>query len=61
MELKEIELLLSKLERVGIGCCESCDKKLRIAELDVFNGTYLCPQCLRKVAWKSESVLELPS
>ncbi len=61
MELKEIELLLTKLERVGIGSCESCDKQLRIADLDIYNGTFLCPECMRKVVWQSEGVLELPA
>ncbi len=61
MELKEIELLLTKLEKVGIGSCESCGKQVRIADLDIFNGTFLCPQCMRKVVWETEGVLELPS
>ncbi len=61
MELKEIEIILAKIEKVGIGCCESCNKQLKIAELDVYNGNFLCPECMRKVIWKTEGIVELPS
>jgi hypothetical protein len=61
MELKDIELILAKLEKVGIATCESCNCQVRFSEVDIYNGTYLCPECLRKIAWKAEGVLELPS
>jgi hypothetical protein len=61
MELKEIDLILSKLEKVGIAACESCGRQTKFSEIDIFNGTYLCPECLRKIAWKAEGILELPA
>jgi hypothetical protein len=61
MELKEIDNLLSKLEKVGIARCESCSKETKFFEITIFNGSYLCPDCLRRAAWKTEGVLELPS
>jgi RNA polymerase-binding transcription factor DksA len=59
MELKEIESLLTKILRVGMGRCESCNRQFRIAEFDVYSGTFLCPECLRKISWKKENVVEL--
>jgi hypothetical protein len=61
MELKEIDLILAKLEKVGIANCESCNSQVRFSEIDIYNGIYLCPECLKKIAWKAEGVLELPS
>jgi hypothetical protein len=61
MEIKEIETMLMKLDKVGIAVCESCNQQVKFAEITIFSGTYLCPECLRKAAWKVEGVLELPS
>jgi len=61
MELKEIELVLQKLQRVGLALCESCNQQVRFSEMDLYNGIYLCPDCLRKIAWRPEEILELPA
>jgi hypothetical protein len=61
MELKEIENMLTKLDKVGIATCEMCNIQVKFADIDLFNGTYVCPECLRKLAWRAEGVLELPS
>jgi hypothetical protein len=61
MELKEIENMLTKLDKVGIATCEICNAQVKFSEIDLFNGSYVCPECLRKLAWKAEGVLELPS
>jgi formylmethanofuran dehydrogenase subunit E len=59
MELKEIEIILAKLQKVGSATCESCQKQFKFFEVDVFNGVYLCPACLRKAAWHPERTVEL--
>jgi predicted RNA-binding Zn-ribbon protein involved in translation (DUF1610 family) len=61
MELREIEFVLQKLQRVGIATCESCSQQAKFSEVDIFNGTYLCPDCLKKIAWRPEEILELPA
>jgi predicted RNA-binding Zn-ribbon protein involved in translation (DUF1610 family) len=61
MDLREIEIMLAKLAKIGVGSCESCNKQLKISEFDVYNGVYLCPECIRKVSWKKETIVELPS
>lgn len=61
MELKEIEAILQKLNRVGVAQCESCNQHAKFSEVDNYNGVFLCPDCLRKIAWKPEEMLELPS
>jgi formylmethanofuran dehydrogenase subunit E len=59
--MKEIEMVLQKLHKVGVVSCESCNRQVRFSEVDLFKGTYLCLDCLRKIAWKPEEILELPS
>jgi RNA polymerase-binding transcription factor DksA len=59
MELKEIEIALLKLHKVGLAVCESCNQQARFSEINVFNGVYLCISCLRKIAWKQEEPVEL--
>jgi formylmethanofuran dehydrogenase subunit E len=61
MELKEIEHHLQKLIRVGTASCESCGAQTRFSEIEMYNGIYLCPECLKKIAWKPEEILELPA
>jgi RNA polymerase-binding transcription factor DksA len=61
MELREIEVLLAKLGKIGVGSCETCNKQLRIDKIDVYNGVYLCPDCLRRVSQAKSAVIELKS
>jgi len=61
MEIKEIETILMKLIKVGAASCESCESQVKFSDLDMFNGMYLCPDCLRKNAWKPERTVELNS
>jgi predicted RNA-binding Zn-ribbon protein involved in translation (DUF1610 family) len=59
MELKEIEAILIKLQKVGTATCESCQMQVKFSEIDIFSGAYLCPECLRKIAWRPERTVEL--
>jgi predicted RNA-binding Zn-ribbon protein involved in translation (DUF1610 family) len=61
MEMKEVELIVQKLQRVGVAYCDSCNRQVRFSEIDFYSGAYLCPECLRKIAWKPEEILELPT
>jgi predicted RNA-binding Zn-ribbon protein involved in translation (DUF1610 family) len=61
MDIREIETMLTKLQKVGIATCESCNIQIKFSEIETFNGTYLCPKCLKNIVWKPEGVVELPS
>jgi predicted RNA-binding Zn-ribbon protein involved in translation (DUF1610 family) len=61
MELREIELILIKLQKVGTAACESCNKQVKFSDVEVFGGSYLCPDCMRKVIWAKNDIIELPS
>jgi len=60
MDIKDIEATILKLQKVGFACCESCKRQSPFSEIENFNGSYLCPDCLKKVIWKPEDVIELP-
>ena len=60
MDIRDIEAAIIKLQKVGFATCESCKKVLPFSEIENFNGTYLCPDCLRKDIWKPQGVIELP-
>ena len=61
MELREIEALLVKLQKVGFAVCESCHKQMSFAEIELYNGYYLCPECMRREIWKIQGEVELPT
>jgi hypothetical protein len=61
MDQREMEIILTKLLKVGTAACESCHMQVKFSEIDIFNGTYLCPDCLRKVSWQQEDTIELAS
>lgn len=59
MEAKEMNDLLNKMQRVGLGRCEGCQSQTRLADLVEFNASFICPDCLRKMAWTSDDTIEL--
>ena len=61
VDLREIDDILAKLQKVGTATCESCNLQTKFNEIEMFNGSYLCPDCLRKIAWRTDNVVELPS
>jgi hypothetical protein len=61
MELREIEAMLAKLQKVGFASCETCHKQMQFSEIEIYRGYYLCPECMRKEIWKIEGEVELPA
>jgi len=61
MDLKEIEDMLVKLQKVGTATCEQCSLLTKFSEIETISGTFLCPNCFRKFAWKSDNIVELPA
>ena len=61
MEIKEIERVLLKLQKVGVARCQSCKAEVAFSEINEFDDVYLCNACLRKTAWRSEETIDLPT
>jgi formylmethanofuran dehydrogenase subunit E len=61
MELREIEAMLAKLQKVGFAACETCHKQMQFSDIELHNGNYLCPECMKKEIWKTEGEVELPA
>jgi hypothetical protein len=60
MEIREIEAIVTKLQKIGFAACETCHNQMQFSKIELFNGYYLCPECLKKEIWKTEGEVELP-
>lgn len=61
MDAKEIEDILTKLQRVGLARCEKCRLEVPFSDVTQFDGIFVCSGCLRQMAWKSEEPIDLPA
>ncbi len=61
MNNEEMTAILTKLVKVGLAKCEMCGGTNKFTEINDFKGALLCPECLKKAAWKSDESIELPS
>ena len=59
MDQREMEIILAKLLKVGSATCEACGMQAKFSEIDVYNGSYLCPDCMRKITWAQHEIIEL--